>query len=93
MKGPSHWRVSIKTDTSKMCDCINRVIRSKDYRYKELVFHDLLPSFRILGRVREMLRVPNMLAGTSLADSPDDTEVIVERHSRHVVTIILLPGA
>ena len=29
-----------------------------------------------------------MLAGTSLADSPDDTEVIVERHIRHVVTII-----
>ena len=76
-----------------MRDRINRVIRWKDYRYKELVFHDLLPCFRILGRVREMLRVPNMLAGTSLADSPDDTEVIVERHIRHVVTIILLPGA
>ena len=77
----------------------NKVIASmglmswKCDRYNELVFHDLLPSFRILGRVREMLRVPNMLAGTSLADSPDDTEVIVERHSRHVVTIILLPGA
>ena len=32
-------------------------------------------SFRVLGRFVEMLRVPTMLAGTSLADSPDDTEV------------------
>ena len=48
-------------------------------------------SFRVLGRLVEMLRVPTMLAGTSLADSPDDTEVNNSCSRRHLPPVQMIP--